>query len=72
MRAMKSCTCKSVPVFLGGEDRRSISRWLDLDRRYGCLLAGFIAYLALDQHRAADYAAVDPATAMQGSLVPPK
>jgi len=45
---------------------------LDLDRRYGCLLAGFIAYLALDQHRAADYAAVDPATAMQGSLVPPK
>jgi len=62
------------PGFLSGEDRRSIRRWLRIAIGvYGCLLAGFFAYLAFGQHRSADYAAADRAAIpAHGNPVSPK
>jgi hypothetical protein len=74
MRAMKEVPMQERPGFLSGEDRRSIRRWRWISIGvYGCLLAGFIAYLTFNQHRAADYAAADQAaTALPGNPVPPR
>ena len=62
------------PGFLSDGDRRAIRRWRRISIGvYGCLLAGFLAYIAFGQHRAADYAAVDRAAIpVHGNPVLPK
>jgi hypothetical protein len=48
------------PDFLSNEDRRAIRRWRWRSIGiYGCLLAGFVAYIAFSQPRDASHAAAD-------------